>query len=65
MIIHVGHWMQFLPAGIAFVDNSGDWKRPLITLRTSRELVYFPGDRIILHYLEGGKLRVTGTMIIE
>jgi selenocysteine-specific translation elongation factor len=65
MIIHVGHWMQFLPARIAFVDNSGDWKRPLITLRTSRELVYFPGDRIILHYLEGGKLRVTGTMIIE
>lgn len=65
MIIHVGHWMQFLPARVAFVDNSGDWRRPQVTLRTSRELVYFPGDRIILHYLEGGKLRVAGTMVIE
>jgi selenocysteine-specific translation elongation factor len=65
MIIHVGHWMQFLPARVAFVDNSGDWRRPLVTLRTSRDLVYFPGDRIILHYLEGGKLRVAGTMVIE
>ncbi len=65
MIIHVGHWMQFLPARVAFVNNSGDWRRPLVTLRSSRELVYFPGDRIILHYLEGGKLRVAGTMVIE
>lgn len=65
MVIHVGHWMQFLPARVAFVDNSGNWKRPLITLRTEKELVFFPGDQIILHYLEGGKLRVAGTMIIE
>jgi hypothetical protein len=57
--------MQFLPARVAFVDNSGDWRWPQVTLRTSRELVYFPGDRIILHYLEGGKLRVAGTMVIE
>ncbi|MDD1706573.1 MAG: elongation factor Tu [Methanoregulaceae archaeon] len=65
MIIHVGHWMQFLPARVAFVDNSGDWKRPLITLRTEKELVFFPRDRIILHYLEGRKLRVAGIMIPE
>ena len=65
MIIHVGHWMQCLPARIAFVDNSGDWKRPLLTLRTEKDLVYFPGDRIILHYLEGGKLRVAGTLDLE
>jgi selenocysteine-specific translation elongation factor len=65
MIIHVGHWMQFVPARVAFVDNSGDWKRPLITLRTDKELVFFPGDRIILHYLEGRKLRVAGIMILE
>jgi selenocysteine-specific translation elongation factor len=65
MIIHVGHWIQFVPARVAFVDNSGDWKRPLITLRTEKELVFFPGDRIILHYLEGKKLRVAGIMILE
>jgi selenocysteine-specific translation elongation factor len=65
MVIHVGHWMQFLPARVAFVDNAGDWRRPLVTLRTEKELVYLPGSRIILHYLEGAKLRVAGTMILE
>ncbi|NYT21397.1 MAG: elongation factor Tu [Methanomicrobiales archaeon] len=65
MVIHVGHWMQFLPARVAFIDNSGDWKRPLITLRTEKDLVYFPGDRVILHYLDGGKLRVAGTLDLE
>ncbi len=65
MVIHVGHWMQFLTARVAFVDNSGDWRRPLVTLRTEKELVYFPGSTVILHYLEGMKLRVAGTMILE
>jgi selenocysteine-specific translation elongation factor len=65
MVIHVGHWMQFLDARVAFIDNAGDWRRPLITLRCEKELVYKPGARAILHYLEGGKLRVAGTIILE
>ncbi|MDD1705568.1 MAG: elongation factor Tu [Methanoregulaceae archaeon] len=65
MVLHAGLWMQFIPARVAFVDNSGDWKKPVITLRTETDLVYFPGDRLILHYLDGGKLRVAGTMILE
>ncbi|MDD1707724.1 MAG: elongation factor Tu [Methanoregulaceae archaeon] len=64
MVVHAGLWMQFIPARVAFVDNSGDWKRPVITLRTESELVYHPGARLILHYLDGGKLRVAGTMIL-
>jgi selenocysteine-specific translation elongation factor len=62
MVLHAGLWMQFIPARVAFVDNSGDWKRPVVTLRTESELVYHPGARLILHYLDGGKLRVAGTM---
>jgi selenocysteine-specific translation elongation factor len=65
MVLHAGLWMQFIPARLAFVDNSGDWRKPVITLRTETELVYQPGSRIILHYLDGGKLRVAGTMILE
>jgi len=65
MVVHAGLWMQFIPARVAFVDNSGDWKRPVITLRTESELVYHPGARLILHYLDGGKLRVAGTMTLE
>ena len=65
MVLHAGFWMQFIPARVAFVDNSGDWKRPVITLKTESELVYYPGARLILHYLDGGKLRVAGTMTLE
>ena len=65
MVLHAGLWMQFIPARVAFVDNSGDWKRPVITLRTESELVYHPGARLILHYLDGGKLRVAGTMVLQ
>ncbi|MCU0628430.1 MAG: elongation factor Tu [Methanoregulaceae archaeon] len=65
MVLHAGLWMQFIPARLAFVDNSGDWRKPVVTLRTETELVYQPGARILLHYLDGGKLRVAGTMILE
>ncbi len=65
MVVHAGLWMQFVPARIAFIDNSGDWKKPVITLRTESDLVYQPGARMILHYLEGGKLRIAGTMVLK
>ncbi len=64
MVVSIGHWMQFIPARVAFVDNSGDWRRPEITLRSDKELVYLPGDRAVLHYLEGGKLRIVGTIAL-
>jgi selenocysteine-specific translation elongation factor len=64
MVLHAGLWMQFMPARVAFVDNSGDWRKPVVTLRTESELVYSPGARLILHYLDGGKLRVAGTMTL-
>ena len=44
MVVYVGHWMQFLPSKIAYVNNSGDWHRPEITLKTEKELVYRPGQ---------------------
>jgi hypothetical protein len=47
------------------VDNSGNWKKPKITLKLEKELVYPPGATALLHYLEGGKLRVVGTVMIE
>ncbi|MDD1719858.1 MAG: elongation factor Tu [Methanoregulaceae archaeon] len=64
MVLSIGHWMQFIPARVAYVDNAGDWKRPELTLRTEKDLVYPPGARVILHHLEGGKLRIVGTLDI-
>jgi selenocysteine-specific translation elongation factor len=65
MVLYVGHWMQFLPSRIAYVNNSGDWHRPELTIRAEKELVYPSGARVILHYLEGGKLRIVGTLLLE
>lgn len=63
MIVHLGHWMQFVPARVAYVNNSGDWRRPEVTFRSERDLVYPPGSPLLIHYLEGGKLRVVGRIV--
>jgi selenocysteine-specific translation elongation factor len=65
MVLYVGHWMQFLSVRLAFVDNSGDWHRPSVTMKSDKDLVYLPGDRAVIHYLEGGKLRIVGTLILS
>jgi len=64
MVIYAGHWMQFLPTRLEKVTVEGDWRMPTLTLTMEKALVYPPGARIVLHYLEGGKLRVVGSLII-
>jgi selenocysteine-specific translation elongation factor len=65
MVIYAGHWMQFLPARLEKVIVDSDWRMPILTLTMEKALVYPPGARVVLHYLEGGKLRVVGSLIIE
>ena len=62
MVVHVGHWMQFLTSRIEALADAEDWRKPVLTLNLERELVYLPGDSAVLMYLEGGKLRVAGTL---
>jgi len=62
MVVHVGHWMQFEPARIESVGTGGDWRNPELNLKLQKELVYPPGSKAIMTYLEGGKLRVMGTL---
>ena len=62
MVIHLGHWMQFLPARVEAIADEGDWRNPLLTLSLEKELVYRLGDRAVVSHLEGGKLRVAGTI---
>jgi hypothetical protein len=57
--------MQFLPTRLEKTVVEGDWRMPIITLSMEKALVLPPNARIVLHYLEGGKLRVVGSMIIE
>ncbi|MCX8150340.1 MAG: EF-Tu/IF-2/RF-3 family GTPase [Candidatus Bathyarchaeota archaeon] len=65
MVLHVGHWMQFLNSKVETVSDEGDWRKPTLTLTLEKELVYHLGDQAVLTYLEGGKLRVAGTMEIN
>jgi hypothetical protein len=65
MVLYAGYWMQFLPTRLEKAVVDGDWRMPVLTLSMEKALVYQPGARVVLHYLEGGKLRVVGSMVIE
>ncbi|MEI8332119.1 MAG: EF-Tu/IF-2/RF-3 family GTPase, partial [Methanomicrobiales archaeon] len=65
MVLYVGHWMQFLPTRLEKITVEGDWRMSVITLTMEKALVYPPGARVVLHYLEGGKLRVVGSLAIQ
>ena len=62
MVLHVGHWMQVLNCKVEAVNDGGDWRKPTLTLSLEKEIVHHPNDRAVLMYLEGGKLRVMGTI---
>ena len=62
MGLHIGHGMQFAPCKADSVTDEGDWRKPTVTLKMEKEFVYRPGDRAVVTYLEGGKLRVAGTL---
>jgi hypothetical protein len=62
MVMHVGHWAQFITAKDEDVSDEGDWRKPTLTLTLDKPLVYCPNDKAVLMYLEGAKLRVAGTV---
>lgn len=62
MVVHLGHWMQFIPARVESVNLGVDSLKPVLTLNLEKELVHLPGDFGVITNLEGGKLRVVGTI---
>jgi selenocysteine-specific translation elongation factor len=62
MVLYAGHWMQFLPCRVQKVTEGGDWRSAEITLSFEKELIFRSGSVVILHYLEGEKLRIVGTI---
>jgi selenocysteine-specific translation elongation factor len=65
MVMHLGHWMQVLNSKVESVDEGPDCLNPELTLKLEKEVVYNPGDTAVLMYLEGGKLRVSGTITLS
>ena len=56
--------MQCLVGRLTAVDNWSEWNKPVRTIEMETPLVYKPGDKAVLHYLDGGKLRIMGTIIL-
>ena len=59
--IHLGHWLQLNLARITKITDTGD-KKPEMTITLEKPLVYPAGARAVLVYLDGGRLRVAGTI---
>jgi selenocysteine-specific translation elongation factor len=62
MVMHVGHWMQFLNGKVEEVSEGGDFRKPTVKITLEKDLVFRSDDKAVLMYLEGGKLRVAGTL---
>jgi len=62
MVLHLGHWMQVLNCTVESVNDQPDWHNPTLTLSLDKEIIYRPNDTAVLMYLEGGNLRVMGTI---
>lgn len=65
MVVSLGHWMQFLSARVTAVDNGDDWHNPTLTIELETPIIFKPGDTAVIHYLDGGKLRIAGTVQLE
>ena len=59
--IHLGHWLQLNLAKVIHIEDNGD-KRPTMTLKLEKPIIHPPEARAVLNYLDGGRLRVAGTI---
>ena len=64
MVLHIGHWMQMVPCRVTAVDNGGDFRSAEVTFELESDMIHKPRDRAIVMYLEGGKLRVAGSIVL-
>lgn len=62
MVLHIGHWMQMIPCRVTAVDDGSDFRTADVTFEMESDMIHKPGDRAIIMYLEGGKLRVAGSI---
>jgi hypothetical protein len=56
--------MQFLNGKVEEVTDTGDFRKPTVKITLEKDLVFRSGDQAVLMYLEGGKLRVAGTLAL-
>jgi selenocysteine-specific translation elongation factor len=62
MVVHIGHWTQFITTKVEAASDAGDPKKPTLSITLDKPLVYRSHDKTVLMYLDGAKLRVAGTV---
>jgi selenocysteine-specific translation elongation factor len=65
MVMHIGLWTQFLTAKIETVSEEPDFRKTVLTLTLDKPIAYRTGDKAVLMYLEGAKLRIAGSITIS
>jgi selenocysteine-specific translation elongation factor len=65
MVVHIGHWTQFITAKVEEASETGDPKKLTLFLTLEKPLAYRPNDKAVLMYLDGAKLRVAGTVLLS
>ena len=60
MVLHIGHWMQFIPSRVESAPEGGK-----IKLSLEKPMVHLPGDKAVVMYLDGGKLRIVGSISLS
>ncbi|MBP6021200.1 MAG: translation elongation factor 1 alpha-related protein [Candidatus Methanomethylophilaceae archaeon] len=64
MVVHLGHWMQMVPCRIASVSGGADFRNAAVEMELESAIIHKPGDKGVIMYLEGGKLRVAGSITL-
>jgi selenocysteine-specific translation elongation factor len=62
MVVHIGHWMQFVPSRVLSAEPASGSHTYRLTLALEKPLVHPPGGNAVLCSLDGKKLRVMGTI---
>ncbi len=64
MVIQIGNWMQFNLARVSKAEPTQDTRKIELTLELDKPLTHKTGDTAALMYVDGGKLRVMGNLIL-
>lgn len=64
MVMHLGHWMQMVPCRVLSSTDDGDFRTPSLEMELESDIIHKPGDKAIMMYLEGGKLRIVGSIVL-
>ncbi len=65
LVVHIGLWTQFVTGKITSVKNEADWHSCSVVIKLDKDIAYLPGEKAVIHYLDGGKLRIAGSVILN